>query len=84
MDSYTAANIRIEDTPEHDFTLVYDLADTYNKPVEFIKHGIEACRLAEVSESYFIDRYLKGDKSIPLNPDVSAISRELQIEAYRR
>lgn len=54
------------------------LASTYDKPVEFIRRGLEACRLAEVHQSYFIDRYLRGDKDVPKNDAVEHHSRILQ------
>jgi len=60
------------------------LAEEYKKDIQFIQRSLEACRLAEVPESYFIDRYLKGDKSIPLNEEVNVISLKLQKEVYRQ
>jgi hypothetical protein len=81
-DGYTADNIKIlsnqeavEDMP---WLQIESLAKRYNKDVDFVKRGIEACLLADVSPNYFIDRYLKGNKDIPVDESVAYQSRELQ------
>src|SRR5574343_148020 len=53
-------------------------ANQYNKPLEFIQRGLEACKLAGVSSAYFINRYLEGDKTVPVNDAVAYHSKVLQ------
>ena len=81
-DGYNASCLRIlgdaealEATP---WLAAETLATTYNKPVDFVKRGIEACRLANVEQSYFIERYCKGNKDIPKNDAVEYHARVLQ------
>lgn len=76
--TYSAANIKIEEDPQFDYLKIRELSEKYNRPEVFVKRGFEACRLARVDPSYFIQRYLDGDRSIPVNQDVADISRELQ------
>jgi hypothetical protein len=78
-EAYTAANIQVRDDIDFDFEVTARLAAHYHRPVEFIERGFEACRLANVCpQAYFVRRYLADDKSIPINREVNAISRELQ------
>jgi len=84
--TYTAANIKIlspDDLcldPAFDWRLVDDLASKYTKDRHFIARNVAACREAGISPQYFIDRYLKDDKTIPLDDAVDAISKRLQRE----
>ena len=80
MTRYNADNIKILHDPlVFDYELAVYLARKYHRPLEFITRSIEACRLAGVDpREYFVPRYLDGDKDIPVNEDVAAISRELQ------
>jgi len=79
-DEYTAASIKIHPDPlSFDYELAAYLARKYSRPTGFINRSIEACRLAGVDpREYFVPRYLEGNKSIPENKDVAAVSRELQ------
>jgi hypothetical protein len=79
--SYTSQNIRILDAPElaerFSWAKAAALADEFGSPVEFVARGLEACATVGVDDAYFIDRYLRGDKSIPMNPDVQAAFIEI-------
>jgi hypothetical protein len=75
--SYTAKNIKIKEYSEDIWSQAISLAEEYGKPVAFIERGLEACQLARVGNDYFIDRYLKEDKSVAINREVNEISREL-------
>lgn len=82
MIDYSASNIRVLNSQEVLEKMPWIepeiLATKYNKDVEFIKRGLLACRNAGVSDSYFIDRYLEGNKDIPHNKDVEYQSKLLQ------
>ena len=65
----------IEKTP---WLAAETLATKYGKPVDFIRRGLESCRLANVDIGYFIQRYLEDDKTIPKNDVVEYHSRILQ------
>ena len=58
----------------------HQLAHDYKKPIEFIERGLEACRRSHVSESYFVDRYLKEDKTIEQNMLVADAYKDLMKE----
>jgi hypothetical protein len=79
---YDASHIKIlhdaeifEDMP---WLFAETLAATYQKDLGLIQRGLEACRLAGVGNSYFVRRYLDGDKSVPLHEGVDYQSRVLQ------
>lgn len=81
-DGYTADNIKIlsdqevlDDVP---WVVHHSLANQYSRPLEFIQRGLEACRLSGVSSAYFINRYLEGDKTVPVNDAVAYHSKILQ------
>lgn len=81
-DGYDASCIRVlgdeealESTP---WLAAETLAHQYDKPLEFVKRGIEACRLANVGQGYFIERYCKGNKDIPRDDKVEYHARVLQ------
>ena len=74
---YTAENIQIKGHSDEPWIMAIALAEEFNKPVQLIQRGLEACRLANVGHDYYIDRYLKG-KVIPLNKDVDIIYVERQ------
>lgn len=77
-DEYTADAIKICDGSQFDWVIEGSLAAQYGRDIDFIKRGLEACKLANVSFDYFIDRYLKKDKSVPFDPIVDTISRDVQ------
>lgn len=50
-----------------------DLIEKYpTKPPSFIAKGIQACEACFVDPGYFVDRYLRNDKSVPVNLAVEA------------
>jgi len=80
-EDYTAANIQIRDGAEFDFVLIEQWAREYVRPEEWVRRGVEACRLAGVEPDYFKTRYLDKEKSIPAIPEVLEISNQLQLDA---
>lgn len=90
--SYTAKNIKIleaEDILEKfDWAKLGALAEQYNAPVEWIERGFNACQQAGVDFEYFIDRYLKKDKTVPFHEGVDEAYRDLYLrnvnERWRR
>lgn len=68
--------------------LATELITKYGKDKGFIERGLLACRNAGVSETYFIERYLEGNKEIgnasstqqftQFNADVDYQSRLIQ------
>ena len=87
LSEYGASNIKVlsnEESLEHDFVLIDYLATKYCKPVEWVKRSVEACRLCNVDpRDYFVERYLKNNKSIPMNHEVNEVSREIQKKLSR-
>jgi hypothetical protein len=85
---YNADNIKVlqdqEVLEEMPWVVANSLANEYNKPLDFVQRGLEACELAGVTPNYFIDRYLKGDKTIPVNESVAYQSKLLQDRDYNR
>lgn len=68
--TYDSNNIRIlkeEEINEFPWRMIEVLADKYIKPLEAVTRGLEVCYLTGTPISYFEDRYLKGDKSVPEN-----------------
>lgn len=80
---YNADCIKITTGEQFDWVLEGNLAAEYQKPIEFIQRGFEACRLALQPKDYFINRYLKGDKSVPRVKEVDEIYWEL-VKANRK
>lgn len=84
---YNAANIKLPSDEEllkqTPWLMAGTLANEYDRDQAFIERGIEACQLAGESVDYFINRYLKGDRTIPENKEVSVISMELQKQSVR-
>lgn len=82
IDNYSAKNIKILSNSEildvAPWIAAETLAAKYGKDVDFIRRGLEACKLADVEQGYFIRRYLEGDKSVPKNDAVEYHSRVLQ------
>ena len=77
---YNASSIQIRESSNDVWSSAIALSDKYRKNVDFIQRGLMACSLAGVGFDYFINRYLEGDDSIPMNEEVNIISRELQRE----
>lgn len=77
--AYAASSIVILDASERisdpmfDWELAEDLAHEFNRPVEWVRRGILACREAGVSPEYFIERYILR-KSIPMNEEVHRVA----------
>lgn len=59
------------------------LAREYVLDSEHIRRALECCRLANISPDYYINRYLKNDKSIPLNMEVDTIMRDILKDTRR-
>lgn len=78
---YTAANIKILSDAEilesFDWAKVGHLAAQFNRDADFIERGLQACARVGVHHSYFIGRYLQGDKTIPFREDVNAAMTDI-------
>ena len=78
--AYTASSITVLSdsdrlsNPIFDWELAEQLAHQYTRPVKWINRSIMACREADVSPQYFIDRYLLK-KPIPMNKDADEAFR---------
>lgn len=75
--TYDASNIKITDGSQFDWVIEGSLAEKYGKDIDFIHRGLEACKLANTPPSYFIQRYLEGDKSVTRIPEVDQIHMEI-------
>ena len=79
--SYTAASIRVlgahEILERFDWAKIGSLTEQYGKDAAWIERGFQACLEAGVHESYFIQRYLVGDKSVPRHEGVEEAYRDL-------
>ena len=79
--SYTASSIRVlkeaEILERFDWAKIGSLAAQYGKPEEWIRKGFTACTEAGVHESYFVRRYLEGDKTVPAHEGVEEAFRRL-------
>lgn len=86
--TYNAASIRIlseaEIIAKFEWAKLGHLAAQYKRDEAFVRKGIEACEHVGVDPEYFIQRYLAGDKTIPLREDVDAAFRELFLRAAER
>jgi hypothetical protein len=60
--------------------LIEVLAERYTAPLEVVKRGVETAYQAGVDVSYYEDRYLKGDRSIPENETFTNTYREMLIK----
>ena len=85
---YTAANIKIlrdeEILEAFDWAKVGHLAAQYNRDPSFIERGLQACARVGVHHSYFIARYLEGDKTIAFREDVNAAMVDILKESRGR
>ena len=79
--SYTASSIRVlreaEILERFDWAKIGSLAAQYGKDEGWIRKGFTACTEAGVHESYFIRRYLEGDKTVPAHEGVEEAFRRL-------
>ena len=79
-DQYDELSIRIlspvEFKQRFEWAEVGALAAQYKSDPSFIKRGFKACDAAGAERSYFVNRYLKGDKSVPFNAEVDAAFRQ--------
>ena len=78
--AYSAASIRILSAAEvaesQPWVLAQTLAAEYRQPIEFVERLLETCRLSGWPVSAAIARYLEGDRSVPILPDVGAVHAE--------
>ena len=87
MSSYTSRNIKVLNQKEIESKMIWikaqSLADQYHSPLSFIQRSLEALELSGANLEWFISKYLEKDPEMPRNKDFEAISRELQIQAFR-
>jgi len=80
-DSYDADAIKIlapAEVIEHfEWAAVDALAHQYGMSAKLIQRGFAACAQVGVDPSYFVRRYLAGDKSVPFDPAVDEAYRAL-------
>ncbi len=79
---YNAHSIKVlkdEEILQFEWAMVGHLANQYGKDEGWIRRGIQACQHVGVNESYFIDRYVREDKSVPFRVDVQEAFRELHL-----
>ncbi len=79
MSEYNASSIRILTAKEiqgFDWNRAEQIAQDYQKPIEFIKRGFEACRLAGLEPEYFINKYLEKE-DMPDSPEFMEIYKDL-------
>lgn len=77
---YDAQSIKVLKEDEKDrfpWHLIEVLAERYTRPLESVKKGVEVCYAAGVDISYFENRYLKNDRTIPENETYTNIYREM-------
>lgn len=82
---YNAKSIRIlsaKDIQGFDWNRARQVADDYNKPIEFVSRGFEACRLAGLEPEYFIQKYLEKE-DIQESEEFIEIYRDL-LKAMRK
>jgi len=77
QNNYTAKNITIQKYAVDKWSMAISLSEEFNYNEALIIRGLEACELARVPYSYFIDRYLRK-LNTPLNEEVNTIYKELQ------
>jgi hypothetical protein len=80
-DTYDEHSIQILTQPEvaekFEWAEIGALARQYKTPIKLIQRGFAACAQVGVDPSYFVQRYLAGDRSVPLDPAVDAACRAL-------
>lgn len=60
-----------------------ELAARYHQPVEFVERMLRACHASSWPEEQAIRRYLEGDRSVPVPPEMQAAHREGVLNASR-
>lgn len=80
-DSYDADAIKILTPPQiiqqFEWAAIGALAHQYGMPAKLIERGFAACAAVGVDPSYFVRRYLDGDKSVAFDEAVDAAYRDL-------
>jgi len=80
-DSYDADAIKIlaptEVTEKFEWAEIGGLAHQYGMSAKLIQRGFAACAQVGVDPSYFVRRYLAGDKTVPFDPAVDEAYRAL-------
>jgi hypothetical protein len=80
-DTYGAESIQIltppQVTEQFEWATIGALAHQYGMPVKLIERGFAACAQVGVDPSYFVQRYLAGDKTVPFDPAVDEAYRAL-------
>lgn len=88
MPEYNASRIKILSHEEildaFDWAKVGHLAAQYNRDPDFIERGLQACARVGVHHSYFVGRYLDGDKTIPFREDVNEAMTDILKESRGR
>jgi len=78
---YNADNIQIKKYAVEPWEMAISLAEKYPlKNPKLIMRGLEACQLAGVEYSYYINKYLKG-LPVAENKDVTTIYKGLMYAA---
>jgi len=80
---YDSHSIKVlSDVDKEDFPwyMAQVLADKYIRPYEAIQRAMEVCSLTGTDISYFEERYLKGDRSIPENETYSLAYMEILLD----
>ena len=86
MTEYNASSIRVLTAKEiqdnFDWNRAAQVAKDYQRPVEFINRGFEACRLAGLSPEWFINKYLEKE-DVPDNEEFTEVYKDL-LKAMRK
>lgn len=82
---YDASSIRVMEAREVIEAFVWakagELAARSGKSADWIRRGLDACERTGVPHSYFIRRYIDGDKSVQMNADVNEAMADINKEA---
>lgn len=78
---YDAHSIKIKHTTQDAWSAAISLAEEFNANEQLIQRGLEACKLAGVEFSWYVDKYLRKLPDIPRNEEVNQIYRDLQKQA---
>jgi len=81
---YDASSIKIKEYATDIWSMAISLQEEYGHDPDWIQTGLEACDIAHVPHSYFINRYLKQDGT-DQNYDVSkAFSEQLKLKRNKQ
>lgn len=79
--NYTADSIKVltheQTTARFEWLEAATLAAEYGRPLAYVKRGLEACNRAQVPHTYFVERYLRGDKSVPRHEGADEAMRDI-------